>query len=78
MKLVANAANWYRMYSVQALALTGAITSTLALIPQDWREIEVFGWSLQRVMLIIAGIASVLGIIGRLVDQFSPKAVENA
>jgi len=78
MKWVNNAAKWYRMFSVQALILLGSISTTLFLIPEGWRQTEFWGWSVEKTLFLISGITAVLGIIGRLVDQFSPKAVENA
>jgi hypothetical protein len=68
MKLVDNARNAWRWFSVQSMAVAGAIQGTWLALPPDLKS---------RVpadlvdMLTLAVLA--LGIVGRVVDQGSSK-----
>ena len=71
MKLVPNAKQAWRWFSVQLLALTGALqiawetlpADALSVIPPDWRGYITIG-------LILAA------IVGRLIDQGTADAPE--
>lgn len=64
MTLVPNARRAWRWFSVQALALQGAGAAAWLAVPDDLRAAVPSGW------LAAAAIAlTVLGILGRLVDQ---------
>jgi hypothetical protein len=64
MKLVPDARRAWRWFSVQAMALQGACAAAWLAVPGDLRSAVSSEW------LAAAAIAlTVLGIIGRLVDQ---------
>jgi hypothetical protein len=64
MRLVHNARRAWRWFSVQAMALAGAVQATWVLIPDDMRASVPPDWvALLTVALLV------LGVAGRLVDQ---------
>lgn len=66
-RLVPNWRRCYRMFSVQAMTLAGAIQATWALIPEDLKA------TLPPTLVHWVSLALLLaGIVGRLIDQ--PKA----
>lgn len=67
MKLIPNWKRAWRMFSVQAMALAGAIQGAWPLVPEDLKT------SLPPTLVHWVSVALLLaGIAGRLVDQ--PKA----
>ena len=67
MKLIANWKKAWRMLSVQAMALAGAVQGAWLFIPTDMRD-SIPANVVQGVTIALL----VLGVAGRLVDQ--PKA----
>jgi hypothetical protein len=67
-KLVPDWRQAWRWFSVQSMALAGAVQATWVMIPEDMREAVPGAW----VAGITAGIL-VLGVIGRLIDQSKPE-----
>lgn len=71
MKLVAEAKQWYRMFSVQMLALVAFIQGVLFVLPGSALDARVpfieLTWRDVGVALTVA--AAVIGGIGRLIDQ---------
>jgi hypothetical protein len=66
--LVANANRAWRWFSVQAFAVQGAAGATWLALPPDIRSAVPETW-----LAGAAVVLSVLGIIGRVVDQGSGK-----
>lgn len=64
MKRVPEARNWWRMFSVQAMMLAGALQGAWAFIPSEMQETIPEDWL--RVLTIVL---LVLGVVGRLVYQ---------
>ncbi len=66
MKLVDEAKNWYKMFSIQAQLAAGAVLGAWQMIPEDLKAVfppnVVFG---------IAMVLLALGIGGRLIKQES-------
>lgn len=71
MKLVPEARNWWRMFSVQSMIAAGAIQSAWIALPVELQQNIPDSWVRIATVAII-----VLGVIGRLVDQ--PKVHEDA
>jgi hypothetical protein len=68
MKLVDNARSAWRWFSVQALALQGIGAAAWLSVPDDMRAAVPSEW------LAVAALAlTVMGIVGRLVDQGGSK-----
>lgn len=67
MKLVENAKNAWRWFSVQAMILAGAIQGAWLFVPDDMRSSVPQPW-LQGLTLALL----VMGVAGRLVQQ-TPK-----
>lgn len=70
MKLVDNARNWYKMFSIQAQIVAGGILGSWSMIPESLRANIP-----QNVVIGVAITLLVLGVIGRLIKQDS---VENS
>jgi hypothetical protein len=68
MKLVSNAKSAWRWFSVQAMALAGALQGAWLALPPDMQE-RVPGDIVDALTVSVL----VLGIIGRLVDQGSSQ-----
>lgn len=68
MKLIANWKKAWRMLSVQAMALAGAVQGAWMFIPSDMRS-SIPESTVQMVTLALLG----LGVVGRLVDQPKTK-----
>ena len=64
MKLVKNARQSWRWFSVQAMALQGAVAGAWLAVPDDMRAAVPSEW-----LAACAVALTVLGVIGRLVDQ---------
>lgn len=68
--------NWrkaWRMFSVQAMLVSGAVQGTWAALPREMKEAVPDGWiSLFTVLLLV------LGIAGRLVVQDKVSGGEDA
>lgn len=64
MKIVENAKNAYRWFSVQAMVIAGAIQSAWAFIPEDLRSSAP-----EKVVQVSTIVLLVLGVLGRLVKQ---------
>lgn len=64
MKLIANWKKAWRMLSVQAMALAGAVQGAWMFIPGDMRS-SIPESTVQMVTMALL----VLGVVGRLVDQ---------
>lgn len=64
MKLVENAKNAWRWFSVQAMVLAGAIQGAWLFVPDDLRASVPQSW-LQSITLALM----VMGVAGRLVKQ---------
>ncbi len=64
MKLVDNAKNWYKMFSVQAQLAAGSILGSWRLIPEDLKQNLP-----QNIVIGVAIALLVLGVIGRLIKQ---------
>ena len=64
MRLVKNARKAWRWFSVQAMALQGAVAGAWLVVPNDMRAAVPSEW------LAVAAIGlTVLGVAGRLIDQ---------
>lgn len=68
MKLIANWKKAWRMLSVQAMTLAGAVQGAWLFIPSDMRS-SIPESTVQMVTLSLLG----LGVVGRLVDQPKTK-----
>ena len=68
-KLIPEAKSWWRMFSVQAMGVNTALLATWAALPDDMKATIPQSWVFGAAIVI-----SVLGILGRLVDQ--PKVRE--
>lgn len=64
MKLVDNAKNWYKMFSVQAQLAAGSILGSWSLIPEDLKQNLP-----QNIVIGVAIALLVFGVIGRLIKQ---------
>ena len=64
MKLIENAKNWYKMFSIQAQLAAGSILGSWSLIPEDLKQNLP-----QNVVIGVAVGLLVLGVIGRLIKQ---------
>jgi ABC-type uncharacterized transport system permease subunit len=80
MTLIENANNAWKMFSVQAMAIAGslqfldlAIRFSWASIPEEMRSSLPTGW-----VQCITVVLMVLGIIGRLVQQWPKDVNKNA
>lgn len=69
MKLIPQAKKWYRMVSVQCMALAGAVQTTWELVPPDLKAGIPPNVVYAITMTLLAA-----GIVGRLVSQ--PKVHE--
>lgn len=64
MKLVKDAREAWRWFSVQAMVLQGAVASSWLFVPDDMRAAVPAEW------LAVAAIAlTVMGVAGRIIDQ---------
>lgn len=68
MRLVSNWRAAWRFFSVQALALQGAAAGAWLTVPEDMRAAVPPDWLAAAAVML-----SVLGVIGRLVDQGSAR-----
>lgn len=68
MKLIEGWKRAYRMFSVQAMLVAGALLATWTALPEDLKA-AFPGW----VDNVAAISILVLGVIGRLVDQSKPQ-----
>lgn len=66
MKLVDNAKQWYKMFSMQANALNVAFLGTWSLLPAKFQDVLPVG-----AVVGIAVTLLILGTVGRLVKQDS-------
>jgi hypothetical protein len=64
MKLVANARQAWRWWSVRAMALQGAAGGAWLAVPDDMRQAVPSEW-----LAVAAVVLTALGIAGRLIDQ---------
>jgi hypothetical protein len=64
MKLVENAKNWYKMFSIQAQLAAGSILGSWSLIPEDLKQNLP-----QNIVIGVAVGLLVLGVLGRLIKQ---------
>jgi hypothetical protein len=71
MKLIPEWRRAWRLFSMQALLIIGALQGTLAALPQAALESAVPGTTVTwgSLMVALSVITAVLGGIGRLVDQ---------
>jgi ABC-type proline/glycine betaine transport system substrate-binding protein len=71
MKLIPEWRRAWRLFSMQALLIIGALQGTLAALPQAALESTVPGTTVTwgSLMVALSVITAVLGGIGRLVDQ---------
>lgn len=74
MKLIDEARSWYKMFSVQALIVIGAVQATAAVLSADTMAGHIpfasgFTWNDLVAAVTVTGV--VLGLIGRLVSQDS-------
>ena len=70
MKLVENAKQAWRWFSVQAMALATAIQATWAMLDADMRAVVPYN---DVVVPALTGLLLAFGIAGRLVDQSKPE-----
>lgn len=63
-KLVPEARNWWRMFSVQAMIAAGAIQGAWVALPIEFQQTIPDTW-----LRVATGVIVALGVIGRLVDQ---------
>lgn len=68
MKLVPDAKRVHRTYSFNAMALSTAILSTWAALPDKMQDALPIGW-----VIGTASVVLVLGIVGRYIDQTKVK-----
>lgn len=68
MKLIANWKKAWRMLSVQAMAIAGAVQGAWMFIPSDMRS-SIPESTVQMVTMALLA----LGVVGRLVDQPKTK-----
>ena len=64
MKLVKDARKAWRWFSVQAMALQGAVAGAWLVVPDDMRAAVPAEW-----LAACAVALTVLGVAGRLIDQ---------
>lgn len=64
MRLVANAKDAWRWFSVQSMVVAGALQGAWLFVPDDLKH-NVPPWLATCITLVILG----LGVVGRLVDQ---------
>jgi len=64
MKLIDEAKHWYKMFSVQANLLAGAVVGAYQMLPDDFKHTIPQQWMLGAAMALVA-----LGTVGRFVDQ---------
>lgn len=69
MKWIPEAGKWWRMFSVQAMLVAGAIQGAYIALPADMQEMVPDNW-----MRILTFAVLGLGAIGRLIEQ--PKVTE--
>ena len=67
MKLIAEWQRAYRMFSVQAMVVAGALLATWTALPEDLKA-TFPGWVDNAAAIAILA----MGVIGRLVDQSKP------
>lgn len=72
MNLVPEAKKWYRLFSVQALIIIGAVQSILIVLSPATLGghipfLAAYTW--QDAVAVMTIIAAVLGAVGRLIDQ---------
>ena len=67
MKLVDNAKNAWRWFSVQAMVLAGAIQGAWVFVPEDMRT-SLPPSAVQAITAVLLG----MGVAGRLVKQKEP------
>jgi hypothetical protein len=64
MKLVSNAKDAWRWWSVRAMVVQGAVAGSWLAVPDDMRAAVPSEW-----LAAVAVALTVLGIAGRLIDQ---------
>lgn len=69
MKLVDEAEKWWRMFSIQAMVLAGAIQGAWVFIPPEMQATIPQSWLRAATIALL-----VLGVVGRLVDQPKVKS----
>lgn len=66
MKLIENASKWWRMFSIQAMTLAGAIQMAWIALPEDMKT-SIPADAVQYVTFVLL----ILGTAGRLIKQDS-------
>lgn len=74
MKLIDEARQWYKMYSVQAMSAATFVVATWASLSEDLKA--DFPWWVGKVVYVLVILILVSGIYGRLVDQTLAKPVD--
>ena len=64
MKLVPDAKDAWRWFSIRAMALQGAVAASWLMVPDDMRASVPPEWLAGAALVLTA-----LGVLGRLVDQ---------
>jgi hypothetical protein len=64
MKLVDNAKDWWKMFSMQAQAFNLALLGSWQILPTKFQEILPV-----NALLVVAVVLLILGMVGRLVKQ---------
>jgi hypothetical protein len=64
MRLISDWRGAWRWFSVQALALQGVIGASWLVVPDDMRAAVPAEW-----LAVAAVVLTIIGIVGRLVDQ---------
>lgn len=64
MKLVPDAGNWWRWFSIQAMVLASALQGAWLFVPDDLRT-GIPEWLAQTITVVIL----LAGVVGRVVDQ---------
>jgi len=64
MRLVSDWRAAWRWFSVQAMALNGAVAAAWLALPQEWRDVFPPEWMTAGAIALMA-----LGVVGRLVTQ---------
>lgn len=68
MNLIPEVKSWWRMFSVQAMVLAGAVQAAWVAVPPEWQAQVPSDWLRWGTMVLM-----VLGVAGRLIDQPSVK-----
>jgi len=70
MRLIDNAASWWKMFSMQAQALNTALLVSWQALPSTLQTILPVSY-----LLVIAVVLLILGMVGRMVKQENINAV---